>query len=294
MPAIEFHELGPVGVLHVAGTDASSFLQGQLTADIRTLAPGSGQLAAWCSPQGRVIALLRLAPVPDGLLAFLPASLTGTVADRLRRFLLRARATITDVSGELRVLGLSSQAPGPVEPGWKPDPASQLVHLPASRALLVGSAAAVAAARNQATPAPGGAWDALAVRLGEPEVYPATSEAWIPQMLNLDLLGAVSFHKGCYAGQEIVARTQNLGRIKRRLFRYHLTGTDLPAAGSGLLQGEKRVGEVVRVARSGGRAELLGVVNLDASGAGLVAEQGGATCTPEPLPYEVPEAARTT
>ena len=127
--------------------------------------------------------------------------------------------------------------------------------------------------------------------LGEPEVYPATSEEWVPQMLNLDLLGGVSFSKGCYTGQEIVARTHHLGRIKRRLFRYHLTCDDLPAVGSGLLRGETRVGEVVRVARSAGRAELLGVVSLDASGAGLVTEQGRATCTPEPLPYEVPEVA---
>ncbi len=293
MRAIEFHDLGQVGILRISGAGAGVFLQGQLTVDVRTLTPGSGQLAAWCSPQGRVIALLRLAPIPDGFLALLPGSLAGAVADGLRRFLLRAKATITDVSGDLRVLALSTQAPGPVEPGWTLDPASQLVHLTAARALLVGSEEAIATARNRATPAPDGAWEALAVRLGEPEVYPATSEDWVPQMLNLDLLGAVSFRKGCYSGQEIVARTQNLGRIKRRLFRYHLAGTDQPAAGSGLLQGETKVGEVVRVARCAGRTELLGVVNLDASGARLVAEQVRATCTPEPLPYDVPEAAGT-
>jgi len=291
MPSIEFHDPGEIGVLRVTGPDAAAFLQGQLTADIAALAPGSGQLAAWCSPQGRVIALLRLTSVPDGFLALLPSPLAGPVADRLRRFLLRAKATITDVSGELSVLGLSSPGPGPVELEGTIEPPAQLVHLPASRALALGNPEFLQAIRDRGAAAPEGAWEALAVRLGEPEVHAATSEHWVPQMLNLDLLGAVSFRKGCYPGQEIVARTQNLGRIKRRLFRYHVTGPDLPSPGSALLQGDSKVGEVVRVARAGGRAELLAVVSLEACGTGLVAEDGLATCTPEPLPYEVPEAA---
>jgi folate-binding protein YgfZ len=295
MPTIEFHDVGEVGTLRVAGPDAAAFLQGQLTADIRTLAPDSGQLAAWCSPQGRVIALMRLVPTEDGFLALMPRALAGDVAERLARFVLRARVRIEDASSTLAVAGLAGSTTG-VLAGLSLGEGSQvrLAQLPGPRCLAIGTPGPVAALRDRWPAAPDGAWDALAVSLGEPEVYPATSEAWVPQMLNLDLLGAVSFRKGCYPGQEIVARTQNLGRIKRRLFRYHLTGPGLPSAGSALLQGGTKVGEVVRVASHRGRSELLAVVNLDACGTGLLAEEGGATCTPEPLPYAVPDAVGAT
>jgi folate-binding Fe-S cluster repair protein YgfZ len=109
-------------------------------------------------------------------------------------------------------------------------------------------------------------------------------------MLNLDLLGAVSFRKGCYPGQEIVARTQNLGRIKRRLFRYRVSGAMLPAPGDVLHLGQARVGEVVRSASHAGAGELLAVVSLEAASVALTATDAAITCSPEPLPYTVPEA----
>jgi len=289
-----FHDLAEVGVLRISGADARAFLQAQLTADVASLAPGAGELAAWCSPQGRVIALLRVATVPDGFLALLPRTLARPVAERMVRFVMRAKVAVADASGDLGAAGLSADGPGSVAPPADLPRAVTMIRLPAARALLVGPTADLATVGSTLPRSPAGAWETLAVKLGEPEVYPATSESWIPQMLNLDLLGAVSFRKGCYPGQEIVARTQHLGRIKRRLFRYHVTGPAVPAPGTALLSGQARVGEVVRVAGVEGRAELLAVVALESRGLGLVAEDGGATCTPEPLPYAVPEAAAAT
>ena len=289
MRPIEIHILAQLGVIRVQGPDASSFLQAQVTADLRDMPAGTSVLAGWCSPQGRVIALPRIGPVADGFLAVLPRELCAPVGERLRRFVLRSKVTISDASEDLAVAGISGRDPGGLETLGPLPGELAVLRLPSSRELLVGSTTQLDAAAMGLTPAGADAWEFRCITEGEPEVYASTSESWIPQMLNLDLLGAISFHKGCYPGQEIVARTQNLGRIKRRLFRYHVTGPSLPAAGAALFLGRTKVGEVVRSVRHAATAQLLAVVSLEAAGVGLTDEAGEATCSPELMPYEVPE-----
>jgi folate-binding protein YgfZ len=291
MRPIEIHPLPGLGVVRVEGPDATRFLQGQVTADLREMPAGTSTLAGWCSPQGRVIALLRIGAVPGGFLAVLPRELCGPVSERLRRFVMRSKVLITDASGELPIAGISGCEPEALE-AIGPLPGELVtLRLPSSRELLIGSPAQLGATVAGLTPAEAEAWEARCISEGEPEIYASTSESWLPQMLNLDLLGAISFHKGCYPGQEIVARTQNLGRIKRRLLRYLVTGPALPAAGAGLFLGQAKVGEVVRSVRHASKAQLLAVVNLDAAGVGLTNESGEVTCSPEPLPYGVPEVS---
>ncbi len=128
------------------------------------------------------------------------------------------------------------------------------------------------------------------VRSGLPEIYPGTSEQWIPQMLNLDLLGAIGFSKGCYPGQEIVTRTRHLGRVKRRMLRYQCEGVAL-APGTALHLGNTKVGEVVRSAAGPEGSECLAVVDLEAAGQTLVTATG-ASCNPQPLPYPIPELVK--
>lgn len=127
----------------------------------------------------------------------------------------------------------------------------------------------------------------VAVRAGLPEVYAATSEQWIPQMLNLDLLGAIGFTKGCYPGQEIITRTRHLGRVKRRMFRYRCEGAALAPASPLHFAGNK-VGEVVRSAPTAEGSECLAVVDLEAAGQALTTA-AGERCTQLPLPYPIPE-----
>jgi folate-binding protein YgfZ len=237
-----------------------------------------------------VIALLRIGPFANGYLAVLPRELCGSVHERLRRFVLRSRVAIIDASADLTVVGISGREPGALDAAPPPHGELAVLRLPASRELLIGTAEPLGAATAGLDPAGDDAWEARCIAEGEPEVYSSTSESWVPQMLNLDLLGAVSFRKGCYPGQEIVARTQNLGRIKRRMFRYHVAGPSLPEAGAALFQGKSKVGEVVRSVRRATTAQLLAVVSLDAAGTGLTDETGEVTCSPEPLPYAVPEA----
>lgn len=285
MQEIQFHALPGLGAIRFNGPDAAAFLQGQLTADLRPLEPGRSTLAAWCSPQGRAIALMHVAPTADGFVAVLPRELCGPVAARLSRFVMRSRLAVEDVSAALDVAGVS----GREARSFEPCDGVTMLHLTVERDLLLGSRERLREVLDGVPQARDGAWDLSCVQLGEPEVYAATSESWVPQMLNLDLLGAVSFRKGCYPGQEIVARTQHLGRIKRRLFRYQVTGATLPEPGAALLLGGDKVAEVVRTAACAGRRELLAVVNLDAAGTGLTDASGALTCSPEPLPYGVPE-----
>jgi folate-binding protein YgfZ len=286
MPHAQFHHLPGLGVVRLEGADAIPFLQGQVTADLRMLETGDSAHAAWCTPQGRVIALMHVLRQGDALLCVLPRELAAGVAGRLGRFVMRAKVSASDQSGSLAVAGLTGRPAGDLEAAG----GTALLRLPAGRELVVAPRDRLEPALESLAIAPATAWEAACIRLGEPEVYASTSEAWIPQMLNLDLLGAVSFRKGCYPGQEIVARTQNLGRIKRRLFRYRVSGTGLPAPGDALYFGVSKVGEVVRSVHHEEATELLAVVGLEAAGAGLMALGGAATCTPEPLPYAVPEA----
>jgi hypothetical protein len=125
-----------------------------------------------------------------------------------------------------------------------------------------------------------------AIRAGRPTVVLASREAWIPQMLNFDLIDGISFSKGCYTGQEIVARTQHLGRIKRRTFRY-TTGGAAPAPLTAVMDGSEKVGEVVNAAVAGVGCELLAVVALESAGRPLALEDGR-TLVPASLPYAIP------
>ncbi len=130
-------------------------------------------------------------------------------------------------------------------------------------------------------------WLAADIRDGQPQVFAATSEVFVPQMLNLDLLDGISFSKGCYTGQEIVARTQNLGRIKRRTFRYRVAGDAPPPPLAGLYLDGAKVAEVLTSAACDRHVELLAVTSLDARDRVLTLEDGR-SAEPVAMPYPVP------
>jgi tRNA-modifying protein YgfZ len=280
--------------LRMSGADRVAFLQGQLTQDLALLTPHAVVSGAFLSPQGRVLALTSLVERDGAIVLVVPADLAGDLLERLRRYVLRSKVALLLPGEALAVAALLPDSPAELEaefgaadrPHQRLAGDLSLVRL-TDRALLLGPAAALAARAGPAvagaTPA---AWELAAVRSGEPAVLAATSGEWIPQMLNLDLLAAVSFTKGCYTGQEIVARTQHLGRIKRRMFRYCSADPAVPAPGAPLFLAGAKVGEVVRAAPAPPGAELLAVVNLEARDRPLEAA-GGARFAPAPLPYAV-------
>ena len=232
------------------GRDAATFLQGQVTQDV--LQPGARPLAlgALLTPQGRALATPWIGFDAERRTLLVPAELGPGLVEHLRRFVLRAKVT------------LSLEAPKP--------------------ALLVMLQATVEAHLGGDSPA---TWPLALIRAGLPEVTQATSAEWIPQMLNLDLVDGISFRKGCYTGQEIVARTQHLGRIKRRMRRLLAEGAP-PAPGTVLAIDGSKVGEVVLAAADGAAADMLAVIALDAApGTPLLPD--GRTCRPATLPYAI-------
>ena len=278
-----------------------SFLQGQVSHDTRRLAEGSPLLAAYSNPQGRVLAVMHLLPHSSGIAAILPRDVLTSTLERLRKFVLRAKVQIQDAGDALAVSGqhgaqalpAAGLALPPGDQGYTEQDGIGVgrVGRGLERFWVVGSAETLrerglagqaVAARIEHD------WRLADIRDGLPQIYLATHEAFVAQMLNLDLLDGISFTKGCYTGQEIIARTQHLGRIKRRLFRLRLPPGDW-SIGQSLHLSDGRSGRLTEVVRSGEGVEALAVLNVQpadsaATDSAALAAVGAAQM---PLPYSL-------
>jgi tRNA-modifying protein YgfZ len=254
-----------LGMLRFSGADALSFLQGQVSNDTRRLAAGNPLLAAYSSPQGRVLALIYLVPHSSGVIAILPRELKQPTLERMRKFVLRAKVRIEDTDGSLALAGVFG-APPPPRAGYTEEDGVGLAPVAhdVNRHWVLAAPARLARGPGEgADPRAGQAWRLADIRAGLPQIYTATSEAFVAQMLNLDLLDAISFTKGCYTGQEIIARTQHLGRIKRRLFRLQLPPGEW-RIGQPLHLNDGRHGRLTEVAEINGQVEALAVLSVEA------------------------------
>lgn len=232
-----------LGTLRVSGADARSFLQGQLSADIDALTPARPLLSACNSAQGRVQAVLWLVEQGDGVALILPASMIERTLTRLRKYVLRSKVAIAEVTTPIELPSTHAYR----EPDWR----------------LAG------------------------IRAGLPQIYPETYETFVAQMLNLDVLGGVSFEKGCYTGQEIIARTHFRGAIKRRTFRF-ASASAPPAPGTRILAGDQHAGDVVDAAATTEGSELLAVISLTQQDAVLELESNrGEPLRKLALPYAI-------
>jgi folate-binding protein YgfZ len=259
-----------LGVLRFSGPDAPAFLQGQLSNDTRPLSEGTSVFGAYSTPQGRVLALIYLLPHATGILGVLPRDLIAETAERLRKFVLRAKVRIEDVSGELQLGGASDgawleahQLPRPPLGGYAERNEIGIAHLwkDASRFLIVAPHSSFEALHVSASAET--AWRLADIRAGLPQVYGPTREAFVAQMLNLDLIDGISFTKGCYTGQEIIARTQHLGRIKRRMVRLQLPRGDW-RIGQQVNLADGRSGKLTEVVADQAHTHALAVLNVDA------------------------------
>ena len=272
MIPIYIARLDALGVVRLTGPDARGLLQGQLSNDLDRLGADTPLLAGLHTPQGRVMAILRLLAGPDGeVLAVLPRGLAPLVATRLKRFVLRAKVVIEDCSASHLVYGLQEGAQRRLQLAG-PDQAA-----PGGLALSEAD------------------WHALDIAAGLPQVYPATSEQFVAQMLNLDLVEGISFTKGCYTGQEIIARAHYRGKVKRRLQRFQTADASPLKPGDRFRLVDGRTIEVIdAVALPAGGHDLLAVAplsaptaggenNLDPAGLPLLQAEAAA------LPYALPE-----
>ena len=285
--------LAHLGLIEFVGEDAKSFLHNQVTSDVNHLESASAQLSAWCTAKGRMLASFLLYRDAAGYRALLSADLLAATQKRLQMFVLRSKVVISDVSGGHEVIGLSGpNAAVALTDAGLPAPArlmeaapfadGQVIRIDDTRYILVVASAAAAplwtrlaaSARPVGTPV----WQWLDIEAGIPLISEATREAFIPQMTNFDKIGGVSFHKGCYPGQEIVARTQYLGKVKRHLYRIHADGAIV--AGASIFAAENPehpCGMVANAAPSpGGGYDALAVIQESfASAKGLELDAPG-------------------
>lgn len=282
--------LSHMGIIRAHGDDAEAFLQGQLCNDI-TASRDTSQLSGYCTAQGRLVALFRIVRYGDDLLLLLPQSLLPAAIKRLRMFVLRAKVELA-AAGDLRIIGVSGadlapalaahDLPAPAVPMIGTHGDVTVIALPAAsgqRYLLLGPSAAIDRLWTRLippfTPVGSRAWAWTDIVAGLPTITTPTAENFIPQMVNLDLLQGISFHKGCYPGQEIVARTHYLGRLKQRMYRASLpAASDVPAAGATLhapnMPGQP-AGTIIDAQRGpDGRIDLLAVVQISSHDDGPV------------------------
>jgi folate-binding protein YgfZ len=252
--------LTALAAIMVSGADARAYLQGQLTADLDQLNSNRAQLACCNSPQGRVQAVFWMLERADGIALVLPAALVDTTVLRLRKYVLRAKAKI-EAAKHLQV-GVLPRAALPADVTLDATGSHREIGgvsyftLPGiDDVLVLGAFSAPSDAAREHR------WHVSHVRAGLPQVYPETHEAFVAQMLNIDLLGGINFEKGCYTGQEIIARAHFRGTVKRRMFLFHSTGS-APAPGTRVLAGEQHAGDVVDAAATEDGCDILAVVSL--------------------------------
>ena len=285
-------------LLRVHGRDAKTFLQGQLTCDLDQVTSDQAQFGGYCTPKGRLLANFMLLSTPQGYLMHLPADVSGSVADRLRKFVLRSDVKIERESS-LRALGLAGPAASAVlqqELGAQPQQQlaivlharASMVRLPGANFLLVAALTDMAALweslAKRAVPAGAECWNWVQIQAGSPWITAATQDQFLPQMIGLDSIGGVSFDKGCYTGQEIVARTHYLGEVKRKLRLGRTRGG--VRAGDALLRAGQQCGTVLNAASIPGDAWVLLAVVSEQAAAQTVQTAGG-----EPVDLSAPPGA---
>ncbi len=306
-------DLSHNALIGVHDAEAANFLQGQLTNDIQQVSEHHSQRSAWCSAKGRVLATMRIVQRNESYYLHLPMELAESTLKRLRMFVLRAKVTVEDNSDAWIQFGLAGnradmlladvvgEIPREVDTCIT-HPNYSIVRLAGERPRFLILCSPDYAPKLwtqlqvQARPVGAFAWRLLKIRAGVPQVRGETQEAFVPQMLNFEVLNGVSFTKGCYPGQEVVARMQYLGTLKRRMFPVLFTtddavspGTELYSPGSRSGQGP---GKIVDAQRNGdGEWEGLAVLETAAAERGDLFLDEAQTIPVKvgTLPYTLPD-----
>ena len=289
-----------LGVIRATGEQAATFLQGQLTQDMALMAPGQARLAAFCNAKGRMLAsFVACRRTPDDFLLVCSRDLLPAMLKRLSMFVLRAKVKLSDATEAVAVHGLIGSAASSIAVSEDSAPAESQFDTPFFAALPPADGAARALWLAPAgTPAPAGGlvtaalWDFAAVRSGVATLSAPVAEAFVPQMLNYESAGGVNFKKGCYPGQEVVARSQFRGTLKRRTYLAHAPA-DVAVGAEVFVPGdaEQPVGTVVQAAAApAGGVDALVSLQIAATGGALqVGAADGVPLTLLPLPYALLE-----
>jgi len=301
-------DLSQLGVIAFRGVETADFLQGQLTNDVRGLHADAAQWNGYCSPKGRLLGNFLMWRQGEDYCLQLAGDILPSVLKRLSMFILRAKVQGRDASDEtvrLVVAGKQAQAAVAAAMGAVPEASMRSLASEAGQVIRVGedkfvlsvvperAAAVWQILRQSATPVGAPVWDWLRLNAGIPMIVAATQEQFVPQMVNLEVIGGVSFQKGCYPGQEIVARSQYLGKLKRRMFLAHVDAEAAPGDSlySADIEGQA-TGTVVNSAPApSGGFDVLAVAQVESAATQTLHLKAvdGAVLSLKPLPYTLPE-----
>lgn len=296
-----------LSLLRFEGADAQSFLQGQLTNNVAALDDTRSQYAGYCTPKGRLLAAFLMWRRDDAYWMMLPRDLCAPLRKRLSIYILRAKVKAIDVTPQHVLFGISNEgaanaiaALGIAVPAAAHAvahaPGVTVIKLPIDRYLIVADTSQAGAIQARfAADAPATAqtlWSALDIAAGIPSIVAATQDQFVPQTVNFDRIGALSFDKGCYPGQEIVARTHYLGRVKQRMVRAQLQADQTPAPGDKVYSeafGEQACGMIVSVVSTQpGHHELLAVLQISSMNRDIRWQaRDGPRLQLAPLPYAI-------
>ncbi|RLA09660.1 MAG: folate-binding protein [Gammaproteobacteria bacterium] len=300
------------GIIRFSGDDAGLFLQGQLTNDATLITPHQAQLTGYCNPKGRLIGLFHLIDYGNDYVAITNRLMVPALIKRLRMFVMRSAVTIDDLSDEWGMAGLwgtgadeflRTQGYGPASHAYSiaqsslsPTVVAVCAGLTEPAYRLVGPRESLADLLLTEPQAPTGEnlWDMLMIDAGQPSLTESTAEAFVPQMINLELIDGVSFQKGCYPGQEIVARTRYLGKIKKRMFLFETKEANINPGDSVYAPGnDQSVGTIVNVATDkNNHCRLLASVRITALETQLTTANGTRLAR-KSLPYPIPSDAES-
>lgn len=306
MSSAIFCELSSAGLIAVRGADALSFLHAQVTRDIAGMESRQTGYSGYCSPKGRLLATFLVWRHDQQAMLQLPGDLRELIQSRLSKYVLRAKAELSDATRDHRLFGVYGEGAGEIIRtliGAAPERPHELIvaddiwcaRLPESRYLLMvgrnGNDTVRSALSSRAREEPESAWLRLDIEAGVPVITSAIQDQYVPQMVNLDLIGGVSYTKGCYPGQEIVARMHYLGRLKQRMYRIRLPVGDPPLTGESLYSAEfgaqQASGSIVSAVRDAGGFQALAVIQTSAASGGGIHWKSldGPAVDFLPLPY---------
>ena len=311
--AVFFAPLPDFGLIAASGDDAASFLHNQLTNDVQTLDGSIARLAGYCTAKGRLLATMLIWRSQDEIMLMLPRELLAGIQKRLQMFVLRSKVKLRDASGDHAILGLAGAFEASALGSYLPDSGNAqytkqdgengcLIRLPDAngvpRSLWIADAAQAIEAwpvlAETMRPASPASWRLSEIGAAIPWVVPATQEKFVPQMINFELVGGVNFKKGCYPGQEIVARSQYLGKLKRRMLPARVSAAHVAAGMEVFAENDpgQPCGMIVNAERAmDGETDCL--VEIKIAEAADTAIHLGAADGPAlrflPLPYAMPD-----
>ncbi len=303
-------DLSQYSTVVVAGEDAATFMQGQFTNDVNLVTENNSQLSAFCNNKGRMIANFRLFKHQNNYFINLHSSLVETAINHLQNYILRSQVVLQDVSEQLIHLGICGEQAATLLSTYVDTISDEIDSVSFNEQYIFIRAAGetpryeifcdIEHARQlwhdlsqQIKAVNSSSWDYLNIQAGIPCIDINTSETFVPQMANMELINGVSFNKGCFTGQEIVARMHYLGKLKKRCFKIHIATDTAPLAGDKLFAENARAGqntgEIIMAAKNPESGyDALAVIQIADTESGLfLNDADGPVVTVKTLPYEL-------